>query len=160
MERGPISGDPAQVAEVLRDTGLDPARLVLEITESLLLSETETTPARLRQLKALGLRLAIDDFGTGYSSPAYLRRFPVDIIKIDKSFVDEVADDPEAAALSRAIVELGRTLRLSTVAEGIEDPAQLAALRDFGCRLGQGYHFAKPLDPDELEIVLQRPCLP
>ena len=151
---------PALVAEVLQDTGLDPACLVLEITESLLLSEAETTPARLRQLKALGLRLAIDDFGTGYSSPAYLRRFPIDIIKIDKSFVDEVAEDPEAAALSRAIVELGRTLRLSTVAEGIEDPAQLSALRDFGCRLGQGYHFAKPLDPDELEIVLQNPCLP
>jgi diguanylate cyclase (GGDEF)-like protein len=150
---------PGVVARILLETGLDPACLVLEITESLLLHDTDATMARLQQLKALGLRLAIDDFGTGYSSLAYLRRFPIDIIKIDKSFVEEIADGPDASALARAIVQLGQTLRLVTVAEGIEAADQLAELRSSGCQLGQGYYFAKPLERDELETLLLTPVI-
>ncbi len=150
---------PGVVAQILLETGLDPACLVLEITESLLLHDTDATMTRLQQLKALGLRMAIDDFGTGYSSLAYLRRFPIDIIKIDKSFVEEIADGPDASALARAIVQLGQTLRLVTVAEGIEAADQLAELRSSGCQLGQGYYFAKPLERDELETLLLTPVI-
>jgi diguanylate cyclase (GGDEF)-like protein len=145
---------PGVVAQILLETGLEPHSLVLEITESLLLLDTEATMHRLQRLKGLGLRLAIDDFGTGYSSLAYLRRFPIDIIKIDKSFVDEIAAGPDASTLARAIVQLGRTLRLGTVAEGIEAADQLAELRGSGCQLGQGYYFAKPLEREEVEALL------
>jgi EAL domain-containing protein (putative c-di-GMP-specific phosphodiesterase class I) len=146
---------PALVARALRDGGLDPACLVLEITESLLLHETDVMIARFHQLKQLGVRLALDDFGTGYSALAYLRRFPIDMIKIDKSFVAEMSGSREAATLARAIVQLGRTLGLVIIAEGIETPDQLSQLRDAGCQLGQGYYFAKPLDQAEFEIQFQ-----
>jgi diguanylate cyclase (GGDEF)-like protein len=142
---------PAQVARALRDGDLDPACLVLEITESLLLHDTDAMIARFRQLKQLGVRLALDDFGTGYSALAYLRRFPIDMIKIDKSFVAEMGAGREASTLARAIVQLGRTLGLVIIAEGIETPDQLGQLRDAGCQLGQGYYFAKPLDRSEFE---------
>ncbi len=145
---------PRFVAGVLHDVGLDPACLVLEITESLLLHDTDAMIARLQQLKLLGLRLALDDFGTGYSALAYLRRFPIDMIKIDKSFVAEMAAGREASTLPRAIVQLGRTLRLVVVAEGVETADQLTQLRDAGCQLGQGHHFAKPLAPDEVGSLL------
>jgi len=145
---------PGVVAQILLETGLDPACLVLELTETQLLHDTDTAMARLQQLKALGLRLAIDDFGTGYSSLAYLRKFPIDIIKIDKSFVDEVAAGPDASALTRAIVQLGQTLRLVTVAEGIETAEQLAELRESGCQLGQGHYFATSLERTEVEALL------
>jgi diguanylate cyclase (GGDEF)-like protein len=147
---------PGVVAQILLETGLDPSCLVLEITESLLLHDTEATMERLQHLKALGLRLALDDFGTGYASLAYLRRFPIDIIKIDKSFVDEIAGAPDTS-LARAIVQLGQTLRLGTVAEGIEAADQLAELRASGCQLGQGYYFAKPLEREEVEELLTNP---
>jgi diguanylate cyclase (GGDEF)-like protein len=147
---------PGVVAQILLETGLDPSCLVLEITESLLLHDTEPTMERLRHLKALGLRLALDDFGTGYASLAYLRRFPIDIIKIDKSFIDEIAGAPDPS-LARAIVQLGQTLNLGTVAEGIEAADQLAELRAAGCQLGQGYYFAKPLERDEVEALLANP---
>jgi diguanylate cyclase (GGDEF)-like protein len=145
---------PCILADVLGETALDPACLVLEITESLLLHDTEATMSRLGQIKALGLRLALDDFGTGYSSLAYLRRFPIDIIKIDKSFVGQIACGPEASRLARAIVQLGQTLELVTVAEGIESADQVAELRSAGCGFGQGYYFAKPLDRDEMDSLL------
>jgi EAL domain-containing protein (putative c-di-GMP-specific phosphodiesterase class I) len=108
----------------------------------------------LHALKGLGVRLAVDDIGTGYSSLSYLHRFPVDILKIDKSFVDEVARGPAAAALTHGIVRLGQTLRMSTVAEGIEDAEQRGELRASGCELGQGYFFAKPLEGAEVERLL------
>ena len=145
---------PEVVAGALASTGLAPARLVLEITESLLLRDTAATMSRLAQLSALGVRLAMDDFGTGYSSLAYLRRFPVDILKIDKSFVDEIATGPDASAVARAIVHLGQVLRLTTVAEGIEAADQLGELVASGCELGQGYYFAKPLESGEIEDLL------
>jgi len=145
---------PEVVSTVLADTALDPACLVIEITESLLLHDTAATMDRLRRLKALGVRVAIDDFGTGYSSLAYLRQFPVDIIKIDKSFVSGAGDAPDACALACAIVQLGQTLRLSTVAEGIETGTQLAELRAAGCQYGQGFHFARAVPAEELATML------
>jgi diguanylate cyclase (GGDEF)-like protein len=145
---------PELVAEALRDARLDPACLVLEITESLLLHDTDAMIGRLCELKRLGLRLALDDFGTGYSALAYLRRFPIDMIKIDKSFVAEMAAGREASALARAIVQLGRTLGLTVVAEGIETAEQLRQLRDAGCPLGQGHYFARPLEAEELASMV------
>ena len=145
---------PQLVAEALTATGLAGHCLTLELTESLLVNDVETTVTRLEQLKALGVRLAIDDFGTGYSSLAYLRRFPIDILKIDKLFVDAVATEAPESSLTGAIVHLARTLRLSTVAEGIESLDQCGPLRDSGCQLGQGYYFAKPLTSTDAESLL------
>jgi diguanylate cyclase (GGDEF)-like protein len=146
--------DPGLVADVRRaldDAGLDPQMLTLEITESVLMRDAEQTIDALRRLREVGVRLAIDDFGTGYSSLSYLRRLPVDILKIDRSFVAVVDSGPDEAALVRSIVSLGASLRLETVAEGIEQPQQLAQLRSLGTRLGQGYYFAKPLPAEAVE---------
>jgi len=147
-------GMPTVVARVLDESGLPPQCLVLEMTESLLVHDTEATVQRLTALRAQRIRVAIDDFGTGYSSLAYLRRFPMDIIKLAKSFVDDIAVDPQASAVARAIVQLGHLLHLTTIAEGIEAAEQLDRLLESGCELGQGYYFAKPLDPEEVEALL------
>jgi len=120
-------------------------RVTLEITETVIMQHTEVTLARLQQIKALGVRLAIDDFGTGYSSLSYLQKFPVDILKIDRAFVEGVARGGSDAALARTIIALGQTLGLRTVAEGVEDEAQREQLRNLGCQLGQGYLFARPM---------------
>jgi diguanylate cyclase (GGDEF)-like protein len=151
----------AQVVQAaLNDSGLPAKLLVLELTESLLVDHRPATLERLHEIKDLGVRLAIDDFGTGYSSLAYLRRFPVDIIKIDKSFVDDVVDEPTAAALTHGIIQLGRALNLSTIAEGIEHAGQLTELTDGDCELGQGYFFAEPLTNSDLGELLFRPLPP
>jgi EAL domain-containing protein (putative c-di-GMP-specific phosphodiesterase class I) len=114
------------------------------------------TAAKLRSLKELGARLALDDFGTGSSSLGHLRQFPIDLLKIDKSFVDALGDEgSDASAIVRAIIELARTFRLTTVAEGIESDEQLSDLRLSGCSLGQGYLFARPLAREDFETVLQ-----
>jgi diguanylate cyclase (GGDEF)-like protein len=149
-------GLPADVECALRINGLPGSALTLEITESMLLSGDEEAAARLSRLKALGLSIAVDDFGTGYSSLSYLRQFPVDALKIDKSFVDAVAGSPQDSALARTIVELGRGMRLETIAEGIESAEQLEQLRRLRCELGQGYHFSKPLEGGELTAYLRR----
>jgi diguanylate cyclase (GGDEF)-like protein/PAS domain S-box-containing protein len=143
-----------EVAAALQESGLAPSHLVLEITESVLMQDAASAVSRLTELKHLGVQLAIDDFGTGYSSLSYLQQFPVDTLKIDKSFVDGVGREPERAALASAIIELGRTLGLKTVAEGIEEPAQAAELTLLGCDVGQGYHFARPMDRAGLELAL------
>jgi diguanylate cyclase (GGDEF)-like protein/PAS domain S-box-containing protein len=122
-------------------SGVDPTAVVLEITESVLMQQTETVLERLQQLKTIGVRLAIDDFGTGYSSLGYLQRFPIDILKIAKPFVEEVSQGADRSALARAIIGLGDTLRLDTIAEGIEMAEQRSALIELGCTLGQGHHF-------------------
>jgi EAL domain-containing protein (putative c-di-GMP-specific phosphodiesterase class I) len=109
---------------------------------------------RLRTIKELGVRIAIDDFGTGYSSLAYLRQFPVDALKIDRSFVKSMIGSPESTALVHTLVQLGRTLQMETLAEGIEDDAQLQALRREQCDQGQGFLFARPLDVEQLEEFL------
>src|SRR3954452_1484899 len=137
------------VCALLRETGLAPARLVLEITETVLMHDTEQTIRRLRALRALGVRLAVDDFGTGYSSLRYLNRFPLDVLKMAKPFVDGLGTRSEDPALARAIVDLGENLGLQVVAEGIEHGAQLSQLRGLGCPLGQGYWFARPMPAGE-----------
>jgi diguanylate cyclase (GGDEF)-like protein/PAS domain S-box-containing protein len=147
-------GLAARVARVLDVVGLDPASLVLELTETMLVHDTETMLTTLAELKKLGLALAIDDFGTGYSSLSYLRRFPIDILKIDKAFVDEVSTGVEQAALAEAIVRLGQTLHLQTVAEGIETEHQAQALVELGCHYGQGYLFARPMPAEDIRALL------
>jgi diguanylate cyclase (GGDEF)-like protein len=143
------------VADALRRSGLNPALLTIEITESLFAQDTEETLRKIQQLKALGVRLALDDFGTGYSSLSYLRRFPIDTLKIDKSFIDGVTTSPEGLAVVAAITQLGQTLHLEVVAEGLETAEQVESMRTLGCPLGQGYHFAKPLTPgDAVKLLL------
>jgi diguanylate cyclase (GGDEF)-like protein len=142
------------VERILVASGLAPHCLVIEITESLLISEPDVAVRRLADLKHLGVRLAIDDFGTGFSSLSYLRRFPVDVLKIDQSFVAALGHAPEDAALAHAIVKLGHTLGLRVVAEGIETLAQLTELRELGCEYGQGYLFARPLTAEALSVML------
>jgi len=148
------------VRSALHDSGLDPRHLVLEITESVLMQQSETILERLHALKSLGVRLAIDDFGTGYSSLGYLQRFPIDILKIDKSFVDDVGRGDGNSALARAVIALGDTLRLETIAEGIELKQQLSGLQDLGCELGQGFFFDRPIEPADIEFALRNAYAP
>jgi EAL domain-containing protein (putative c-di-GMP-specific phosphodiesterase class I) len=143
------------VAETIRATGLEPSQLVLEITESMLVDDADRTIAKLHLLRELGVQLAIDDFGTGYSSLSYLRRLPVNVLKIDRSFVSGVGTAGDLAALASAIVDLGHSLGLETVAEGIEDKEQLVRLRAMGCAYGQGYHFSRPLAAQEVTPMLR-----
>jgi diguanylate cyclase (GGDEF)-like protein/PAS domain S-box-containing protein len=144
-----------RVAEIISEADLDPRRLTLEITEGSLLQDVGETAAKLGALKDLGAQLALDDFGTGSSSLGHLRQFPIDVLKIDKSFVDGLGDEgSDASALVKAIIELARTLDLTTVAEGIESSEQLTELQSAGCDLGQGYLFAKPLPREDLEALL------
>ena len=146
------------VHDALAASGLAGDRLVLEITESVLMQQTDLMLQRLRALKTVGVRLAIDDFGTGYSSLSYLQRFPIDILKIAKPFVDDVGLPSTDPALARAIIALGETLCLRTIAEGIEAPEQLAGLRALGCELGQGYYLSRPLSGAAMgELLTQRP---
>jgi diguanylate cyclase (GGDEF)-like protein len=133
------------VADALQRSGLTPSLLTLEITESLFAGDTEETTRKIHLLKQLGARLALDDFGTGYSSLSYLRRFPIDTLKIDKSFIDGVTTSCEDQAVVAAITQLGQTLHMEVVAEGLETAEQVAALRALDCPLGQGYHFSRPL---------------
>ena len=143
------------VEAVLRDTCLAPECLVLEITETVIMHETENTLARLNELKKLGLRLAIDDFGTGYSSLSYLQQFPVDILKIDRSFTDALLRGPNEAALVRTIIALADMLGLRSVAEGVEDPEQEAQLKLLGCNAAQGYLFGRPVDSAAVVALLE-----
>jgi diguanylate cyclase (GGDEF)-like protein/PAS domain S-box-containing protein len=148
----------AEVAGALRRASLEPPALTLEITESMLLDST-AVGTRLAELKELGVRIAIDDFGTGYSSLNYLRRFPVDMLKIAKPFVDQIELDSNGERLADAILRLGGTLDLATVAEGIEDASQRDRLRRLNCRYGQGFFFSPPLPASEIELVLRRPLV-
>ncbi len=145
------------IRQLLEQAAVDPHGLVLEITESVLMQQSDEALTRLHDLRALGLRLAIDDFGTGYSSLSYLQRFPIDILKIAKPFVDDVAAGVERSALARAIIGIGSTLKLTTLAEGIEMAEQRAGLVKLGCQLGQGYYFARPLPADGIEAILKSP---
>jgi diguanylate cyclase (GGDEF)-like protein len=147
----------AAVQAALDASGLPSPALTLEITESVMLRDSDATLGRLRELKALGLSLAVDDFGTGYSSLSYLQRFPIDVLKIDKAFVDSVASGSDDASLTRAIVALGDALGLLMVAEGIERAEQVDGLRFLGCSYGQGYYFARPVPAAEFTRLLSRP---
>jgi predicted signal transduction protein with EAL and GGDEF domain len=140
----------SMVADALAASGLPSDRLWLEITESVLMEEAEATVDTLRALRALGVRISIDDFGTGYSSLSYLKRFPVDVLKIDRSFVDGLGVDPEDQAIVTAIVSLARALGLGVVAEGVETAEQLDEVRRLGCNGVQGYYLGRPQPADEV----------
>ncbi|HEY2026112.1 MAG TPA: EAL domain-containing protein, partial [Gemmatimonadaceae bacterium] len=144
------------VRAVLEESALPPGQLVLEITESVLIQHAQTTLETLCALKALGVMLAIDDFGTGYSSLSYLHRFPIDVLKIDKAFVDPIGDESQRPALARAIASFAQSLQLKTVAEGVERANQAEALRALGCELGQGYFYCRPLPAEEFTEWLGR----
>jgi diguanylate cyclase len=141
------------VKEELARTGLPPERLILEITESVVLDDIETTVRRLNDIREIGVKLAIDDFGTGYSSLSYLHRLPVNSVKIDRSFICERPSrrELEADSFVRAILELAKALGFETVAEGVESEEQLIWLREHGCTYGQGYFFARPLPAESLQ---------
>jgi diguanylate cyclase (GGDEF)-like protein/PAS domain S-box-containing protein len=145
------------VAEILAATGIDPALVYLEITETVLMEDVESTSAALSELKSLGVSLTVDDFGTGYSSLAYLKRFPVDEIKIDRNFVAGLLSDQEDQAIVTAIINLAHTLGVVAVAEGVENIDQMRRLRELGCDLGQGYHFGRPLPPETLSLAAGPP---
>jgi len=142
------------VRAALRESQLPARRLIIEITESMLVRETEQTLHVLQQLKDLGVGIAVDDFGTGYSSLGFLQRFPLDILKVDRTFTSSL-DDPQRARLAQAVVRIGQSLNLRTVAEGIEEQAQVEHLQELACELGQGYFFARPMATDALEDLLR-----
>jgi diguanylate cyclase (GGDEF)-like protein len=143
------------VEEALRTSGLDPRRLVFEITESSLIEEGQATLDHLARLRALGIRLAIDDFGTGYSSLGYLEQLPVDILKIDRAFIVDLPTSPKRATLLRAIVGMAGALRLTTIAEGIETDEQLHAVRAIGCDLAQGFLISRPVEPHAAAVLVE-----
>jgi EAL domain-containing protein (putative c-di-GMP-specific phosphodiesterase class I) len=145
------------VREALDDSGLDPSMLTIEITETALMRNVDTSARRLRELKLLGVMIAVDDFGTGYSSLAYLQRLPVDCLKIDRAFISAMADSPESDALIHTLVQLGRDLGLRTLAEGVETTLQIDRLRVEQVDEAQGFLLARPLDPATLEAQLLAP---
>jgi EAL domain-containing protein (putative c-di-GMP-specific phosphodiesterase class I) len=138
-----------QVLEIIERTGANPAQLKLELTESLLVANVEHTIDIMKALKAKGISFALDDFGTGYSSLAYLKRLPLDQLKIDKSFVRDVLTDPNDAAIARTILGLGHTLGLDVIAEGVETRSQRDFLAEHGCRAYQGYLFGRPVSAEQ-----------
>jgi diguanylate cyclase (GGDEF)-like protein/PAS domain S-box-containing protein len=159
-----ISGRQLSELDLVRETrdallssGVTPGAVMLEITESILMQQTGSVLTQLQELKELGVQVAIDDFGTGYSSLSYLQRYPIDLIKIARPFVEDVTAGVDKSALARAIIGLADTLRLRTVAEGVETPEQCAALRALGCTMGQGYYFSPPLPAADITRLLSQP---
>ena len=144
-----------EVAAALDTSGVAPECISLEITESVLMEDVEASLGAIKALRALGVRLGIDDFGTGYSSLGYLKRLPVDTVKVDQSFVDGLGTDAEDSAIVAAVVNLGHTLSLNVVAEGVETEEQLAELVALGCDSAQGFLFAPALPPAEFEALLE-----
>ncbi|MDB5841733.1 MAG: diguanylate cyclase, partial [Herminiimonas sp.] len=142
------------VAAVLSETGLAPHYLEIELTESLVMKDVDQAISIMLELKALGVKLSLDDFGTGYSSLSYLKRFPIDVLKIDRSFVADIARDADDAAIVMSIISLAHNLKLRVIAEGVEDIEQLEYLRRNGCDEMQGYYFCRPLPPDDFEKML------
>jgi EAL domain-containing protein (putative c-di-GMP-specific phosphodiesterase class I) len=153
-------GFVGEVAAIVGQYGLPPEQLVLELTESSLVEDPDQAVRRLRELRLLGIRLAIDDFGTGYSSLGYLQRYPVEILKVHRAFVAELGRGSDEPTLAKAIFELARHLGMQTIAEGVEEAEQLAALRELGCAFAQGYHFARPLTADEFGALLEERSTP
>jgi EAL domain-containing protein (putative c-di-GMP-specific phosphodiesterase class I) len=146
-------GLPGHIIDCVRDAGITPDGVILEITESHLMSDLDAAVARLHELKGLGVNLALDDFGTGYSSLAHVRHFPLNALKIDRAFIEAVADHGSGDhALVRAIISLGQTLDLRVVAEGIETEDQRRELKRLGCDRGQGYLFSKPMPARDLML--------
>jgi EAL domain-containing protein (putative c-di-GMP-specific phosphodiesterase class I) len=144
------------VTRVLSDTGLDPACLELEITESQVMRQTDGMIMLLNRLSEMGVHLAIDDFGTGYSSLSYLKRLPIQKLKIDQSFIRDITVDPNDTAIVVAIINMAKSLELETIAEGVETAGQLAMLRAKGCRVGQGFYFSAPVRAEALYPLLRQ----
>ncbi|RUM64682.1 MAG: hypothetical protein DSZ03_03970, partial [Sulfurimonas sp.] len=147
------------IAAITRDIGIDTSDIVLEITESHIMKNTKYSMRILSRLKELGFAISIDDFGTGHSSMSYLKQFPIDELKIDKSFVDELPHDTNDVAIAKAIIVLSQSLGYVNVAEGIENAEQEQFLANNGCQIGQGYHFCVPLGKEKLEQFLRGHCL-
>ena len=146
-----------EVADALKKSGIDPSQVILEITETVMVRDAEGLGEVLKALKALGVRLVLDDFGTGYSSLSYLTRLPLDVLKVDRSFVDGLGSDPSDSAIVTAIVTLAHTLGLSAIAEGVETTDHLAELRRLQCDMAQGFHMARPAPgSDTGEVLAQR----
>jgi EAL domain-containing protein (putative c-di-GMP-specific phosphodiesterase class I) len=145
------------VAAALAESGLTPSALTIELSERMLVEDAGLIADRLAELRDLGVKLAIDDFGTGYASLAHLRQLPADIIKIDPSFVSGLGHDPVLTMLTKTIVQVGHDLGMQVVAEGIEEPRQLAELREMGCGYGQGYLVARPMAAPSVEALLRTP---
>jgi EAL domain-containing protein (putative c-di-GMP-specific phosphodiesterase class I) len=145
---------------ILEAYGVDPALLELELTESASMADACKSYELLAQLKAMGIRLAIDDFGTGYSNLNYLKRFPVDKLKLDKSFVDDILEDDDDLAIARAVIAMAHGLRLTVVAEGVETAGQLAMLAEMGCDIIQGYYYSKAVAPDDFARMLIEGLVP
>jgi diguanylate cyclase (GGDEF)-like protein len=145
------------VASVLRDTGLSPTRLELEITESLAMQDAEKSIATMNELRALGIQLSIDDFGTGYSSLSYLKRFPINKLKVDQSFVRNMCSNANDASITKTVILLGQSLNLTVIAEGVETAEQLALLEQYACNEAQGYLFSKPISKENLEQFIRTP---
>jgi EAL domain-containing protein (putative c-di-GMP-specific phosphodiesterase class I) len=143
------------VAEVLAATGMPPQWLELEITESMIMHNVELAVAKAEAMRALGVRLAIDDFGTGYSSLAHLKRFPIDTLKVDRSFIREIPQDAEDRAIAEAIIAMGKTLSLTVVAAGVETPEQQAFLSERACDEMQGYYFSTPIPASDFAALLR-----
>ncbi len=150
-------GFPGDISRALADRGLNPATLTLEITEDLLLDNIERTQIVLNELRHNGIRVAIDDFGTGYSALSYLRDLPIDEVKLDRHFIAPILDDPRAAAVVQAVIDLAHRLRINIVAEGIENPETAAWLRDHGCDVGQGFFLSPPLPAEQLVALVSDP---
>ncbi|MBI5903356.1 MAG: EAL domain-containing protein [Deltaproteobacteria bacterium] len=144
------------VAGIIKDAALDPQYLELELTESIIMTDGESTIEVLRELKAIGVRLSIDDFGTGYSSLAYLKRMPIDVLKIDQSFVRDIAIDPDDAAIAVTIIRMAHSLKLEVVAEGVETTEQLEFLRTMQCDRFQGFLVSRPVPSVEAEVFLTK----
>jgi EAL domain-containing protein (putative c-di-GMP-specific phosphodiesterase class I) len=143
------------VFAILRETGLDPGSLELELTESVLMKRAESTASILQSLRAKGVQLAVDDFGTGYSSLSYLRKFPINALKIDQSFVRQITTVPDETTIVTAIISMGRSLKLRVVAEGVETREELAFLQAHQCDEAQGYYFSRPVIPQQFAKLLR-----
>ncbi len=151
---------PAEVADVLRETGMDPQLIEFEITESALMHDVETSAHLLSQLKALGVGIAVDDFGTGYSSLQYLQRLPVDVLKVDRAFVSSLETSSGDRAIVEAVIQLAQALKLRSVAEGVETAEQQALVTELGCDLAQGYYIARPMPIEDFEAMAMRTIAP
>jgi diguanylate cyclase (GGDEF)-like protein len=142
------------VCGILKATGLEPSYLELELTETAVMRNLEATSGVLRSLSAMGIRIAVDDFGTGYSNLSYLKRFPINTLKLDKSFVHDIPENANIATIVRSVISMGRSLHLTVVAEGVENTEQLEFLQAYGCAEGQGYYFSRPVDPTACQALI------
>ncbi|MBD3419230.1 MAG: EAL domain-containing protein [Chitinivibrionales bacterium] len=142
--------------EIIRQAGINPQNLDIELTESIVMKDLDRTAARLSDLKKMGLQILIDDFGTGYSSLSYLRKLPVDVLKIDRSFIQEISTSKEALSVAKSIIALAHNLNMKTVAEGVETTDQLEVLREYECDVVQGFLFSRPVPMDQLDIVIEK----